>query len=441
MKKRKITLTILLVISVLAGISAVSAMPQKNNVFADTQSLCPSNIDPNSYECVEYLRKQSTTLKQQVDNISKQLKNEEYQQLTLQEKIDYLKDQIEQSEKVIQSLQVEISANDVEIKLLEKDIKEKEDNVSILKQEMDVLSESVDKRVSESYKYSFLDTFEILLDMKNISSALRKAKYLAATREKDKQYLQNYSEKAAELKKQEEELEENRAKLQIKRNNTEEEKIKLAENQQELDAQKQERENLLAQSKIKQAQLLAEMVQKRAQQVAVDAKILEYINAHMGEMINEGPVPRGGLIGYLDSGVGTCGYSTGPHLHFGISASRTGQLFYANVPIWSNGFLTWNGPGTAYDWDGTTPPQPASSGSYLMPLTGSVVVTQNVHEGDPYNYHATDLVRSDYYSTGGAAVVAAASGTLYRYSECGQGYVIIDHNNGYRTIYLHLKIQ
>ncbi len=437
MKKRIIITIFVLLVSTLALV--VLASSKQEPVSAQTS--CPPNIDPNSYECVEYLRKQSEILRKQQESIQRQLKNEEYQQLSLQEKINYIKDQIIQSEKVIQSLQVEIAANDVEIKLLEKDLTEKEDTISLLKQEIGILEETVNERITESYKYSFLGTFEILLDINNISSALRKAKYLASTREKDKQYLENYSVKVTELKEEEKELAENKAKIQIKRNSIEEEKIKLAENQIVLDGQKKERESLLAQSKAKQAQLLAEMVQKKDQQAALDAKILAYINAHMGEMIKEGPVPRGGLIGYLDKGVGTCGFSTGPHLHFGISKSTMSQGFYSNVPIWSNGYLTWQGPGTAYDWDGTTPPQLATSGSYLMPLTGSVVVTQNVHERDPRNYHAVDLVRADYYSTGGAAVVAAASGTVYRRQECGQGYVVIDHNNGYRTIYLHLKLQ
>lgn len=436
MLKRKIFFTILILLFSSFSFFVLSSYKEKA-VFA--QASCPSNMDPNSQECYEYLLDQLESLKKQETSMQKQLEKEEYNQLSLQEKITYTNNQIEQTEKVIQSLQVEIAANDVEIKLLEKSIKEKEDNIAILKQEIDVLGESLDKRITESYKYSFAGTFELLLDVNNLSTFLRKVKYLASTRNQDREYLEDYTEKANSLKKEEEVLAENKATVQIKRNSIEEEKISLAESKKELDSQKTEREALLAESKAKQAKLLAEMRSNKALQTSLDAQIIAYVNAHMGDMVEKGPVAKGGLIGYVASGGNKCG-STGSHLHFGISKSTMKQYFYASIPIWNNGYLKMGSGSGRVGSDGWEWPY-AYSGIYTMPITGSsIIVSQDYHEGDASNYHATDLIRADG-TTGGAAVVAATSGTVYRYTYCEQGYVIVDHDSDdYRTIYLHLAL-
>ncbi|HNR53454.1 MAG TPA: hypothetical protein PKI16_03200, partial [Candidatus Dojkabacteria bacterium] len=153
---------------------------------------CPAGINPDSIECLDYLRDQEEKLIKQQGSIQRQLGNEEYQQLSLQEKITYMTNQIEQTEKVIKSLEVEIAANDVEIKLLEKDILEKEDYISILRQETNILEQTVNQRITESYKYSFVGPLEIFLDVKSLSSALRRTKYLIATRSQDIVSLEEY---------------------------------------------------------------------------------------------------------------------------------------------------------------------------------------------------------------------------------------------------------
>ena len=443
--------TILLVIFSISSFFFLFSYSEKD-VFA--QVSCPSNIDPDSIECLDYLTEQHGNLQKNQISIQKQIANEEYQQLSLQEKISYTENQITQTENEIKILEVEIAAHNIEIKLLEGAIAEMEDNVSLLSQEITQLKNSVNRRISESYKYSFVRPIELFLDIKNLSTVIRKSKYLVITRSQDKQYLEEYSKKVLGIKIEEKILAEKKGELQTARNEMDGEKVLLAESKENLSAQKTERESLLAQSKAKAAQLLAEMAQNKILQGQLDAQIAVLRNANIGTMVKKGPVGKGVFIGTLDKGRGFCGFSTGPHLHFGISSTATGQGFYANVPVWENGYLKWEGDGPVRDWDGKTP-QPASSGSFLMPLTGSVVVTQNYHESDPSNFYAVDMVRADYFSTGGASVVAAAAGTLYRNKEticikydenrncierkdCGQDYVIIDHNNGLRTIYVHL---
>ena len=53
--------------------------------------------------------------------------------------------------------------------------------MSILKQEISALGATVNERITESYKYSFMNIFELFLDSDSMSSVLRKVKYLAST--------------------------------------------------------------------------------------------------------------------------------------------------------------------------------------------------------------------------------------------------------------------
>lgn len=425
-KKIVITIFVFLLTTFLLTILSTSA-----RVPVLAQVSCPSNIPPNSVECLDYLRNQANALEKEQIKIQKRLSNEEYQQLSLQEKIEYIKNQIEQSEKVIQSLQVEIAANDIEIKLLEKGLTEKEDNISLLRQEIDILEETVNQRITESYKYSFLSTFELLLDIENFSSALRKAKYLASTREKDKQYLENYSFKVQDLREEEKELAESRAKIQIKRNSIEEEKIKLAENQKVLDGQKKERESLLAQSKAMQAKLQAEYEINLKRLSDLDSAIIAYIAQYGDQARNQGPVSAGDWIGRM----GNTGISSGAHLHFSIRQSWSGNPCSGTLPILS-GYLI----------QGERSPLGPSSwrypymyaGSLRLPIAGpKVVMSQDYHQGT-----AIDLVsyKSDLTPNLGAPIYAVMEGTLYKAVDgYGGVYAYIRHPNGWTSCYLHLQ--
>jgi peptidoglycan hydrolase CwlO-like protein len=169
----------------LATIVIVSILLTPIN-FSQAVSSCPSTMNPDSIECLDYLRKKLAEINSQQGSLQKNLNNEQYQQLSLQEKISYINNQIAQTESSINLLEVEIAAKDLEIKLLNKEIQIKEDNLSVLKQETDVLKDTANKRITESYKYSFIGPFELFLDSRNIDTVLRKTKYLLETRVIDK---------------------------------------------------------------------------------------------------------------------------------------------------------------------------------------------------------------------------------------------------------------
>ncbi|MDY0097538.1 MAG: hypothetical protein RBS01_04280 [Candidatus Dojkabacteria bacterium] len=432
MKKILIVFTILIL-----SFLIVSNLPNGNT---DASSLCPSNMDPDSRECLDYLRKKLAEANIQQSTLSKKLANEQYQQLSLQEKITYIANQIEQTEKIIDTLHMEITAQDLEIKLISEGIQEKEDNLSILKQEMNTLEETVNKRVTESYKYSYVGMLELIMDVRNIDTVLRKTKYLIETRAKDKDSLQEYGKRSTELESEELVLAEQRADLQKKRNDIEVEKQKLVEERNSLDSQKAERERLLAESLKRGKEILAQLDSYRTQQSNFDNAIMQYISEHGDQMANYGWVTKGTWIGTVKEGSSGC--STGTHLHFSIDSIGTsawdgcGKINpFAGSLVKSTDYWWQSGTGWKYYY--------ITSGSMRVPLGGTVILT-----GDGSTHSARGSCTAPRYAIDitstmwtNIPVYAAMDGNLRKgVDSCGDQYAVIDNpNTGLRTAYFHMK--
>lgn len=406
------------------------------------EPLCPG-MDDNSWECNNYLREKSATLKDRNNDIQKQLDEEEYKQLTLSQKIIYIANQIEQSEKIIEMMEVDISAQTVEISLLEKELIEKEDSISIMKQEISILEESVNQRVEESYKYSFIGTLEIFLNGGNLDSILRKTKYLIETREKDKEALAEMNDKIGELRAEELDLANEKGELEEKKLGLEEQKTELVTEKRTLDNQKSIQANLLAESKKRETELIAEYQQNLDAVSAMDSAIIAYALAHADEMVDEGWVSTGEIIGY----VGLTGKTSGEHLHFGLNSGTyypKWGYFWSDINLFSTGYLR-KGPNSLFYWERDDWYSPIIyAGSLPLPLEGSyILMTQTEHQGNAidlasFSQNASNILD---YKNYGAPVYAVMSGNLSRGVEgiYGGVYAQIEHPNGMVSIYLHLR--
>lgn len=430
MKRKNITYTILGILF-LGVLSFALLLSYKHEpVVAQTQ--CPPHMAPSSVECLDYLRDQLAIIQKQQGNIQNQLKSVEYQKLSLEEKIEYTNNLIVQTESAVKQLQIEIAATDIEIGILQKNIKEKEDGISILKQEIQVLSGMVNERITESYKYSFVNQFELLLDFKNISNILRKIKYLEMTRMQDKKSLEEYTAKTSELVIEESQLSATKSELEGKREEVEKERVELGEKKLSLDAQKKERETLLAQARVKEAQLLATYQQNLKKAQELDQAIIAYIGKYGAQAANKGYVTAGTWIGRM----GNTGWSSGAHLHFSMRGSHSGNPCYGTIPV-LGGYLSQGAASWITGSDGWRWPY-VHAGSWRLPIAGpTVIMSQNYHQG-----YAIDLIsyktnRSVNY---GAPIYAVMEGTLYK-SVDGHGgeYAYIRHPNGWTSCYLHLQ--
>ncbi len=398
---------------------------------------CPSNMNPDSIECLDYLRSEYNKLLQQQGSIQNQLSSEQYKQLSLEDKISYMENQITQTEKLIKSLEVEIAADDIEIKLLTKDIQDKEDAVSLMKQEISILEETVNQRVTESYKYSYLNAFDLILDSKSFSNILRKTKYLIATRSQDIASLEDYSQKAVALKKEEESLSAQKTDLEVKQNAILTERDELASQNSNLETQVSEKNNLLQQSYAKAQSLQATYDQNLRNLSALDSAIIAYISKFGDQAQKIGTVSTGTWIGRM----GNTGKSDGAHLHFSMRNSWTGNPCSGNVDILglSGGtkYLVQGENSWRQGWDGWWWPY-IYPGSWIRPIAGpTVIMSQNYHQGMAVDLISYKETRAVNY---GAPIYAVMGGELYRDVDGNGGiYAYIRHPNGWTSCYLHIQ--
>lgn len=389
---------------------------------------CPANL--SDLQCLDYLRQQSADLKKQGQQISEDLSNERYQQLSLSQQIEYMENKIKESEQQIAEMEVDLEAKNVEIKILTSEIEKTTEKIETVMQEKVKLENSINKSVSISYKYSFMGPVELLVKGSSFDTIFRKMKYLVESRKNDKVLLEQMKEKETILDQEEKVLAENQLSLETKRKEVEENKTSLFKENETLASQKVTYAALLQESKQKESELIAELKKNSSAQAAYDAAIIAYIQKNSGLMINSGPVPAGAIIGKM----GSTGCSSSAHLHFTIE--KTSQpLGYASISPWNYLKL---GPDYWTSYDGWIYYY-IRSGSMNVPLSGKVVITQDLHVGyDGGMDKAVDMYSLD---GAGAFVLAAAAGTLYKGTEpiCGGKYAKVVHPNGTETLYLHLQ--
>lgn len=445
---------VLLLITILSIFFSFVILPRVDS-FAQV-SACPESMPTlERYNCLQNEREK---LEKSQGTLQKKLKDEDYQQLSLSEKISYINGQVSETERVINALHMDILTQDLEINMLSTEIQDMEDKLGIIKQEVSLLEETVNQRVMESYKYSYVGALEVILDIKNIENVLRKTKYLIETRAKDKVSLQNYGEKVKALEDDEKILSEKKTELQIKRNEIESEKQKLVDEKNLLASQRAEQSKLLAESQRRERDYKAQLATLSTIINDTESVISEvtYKLLQEGKLGDGAPVLAGQFIGRQ----GHTGCSFGSHLHFEIRNSSGTHIDPAK-------YLTISGTSL-------------TSGSYISPYKNySAYITQSFAR---HGYRAIDMVTfstgnqnyerytvsyglcsavnnilnsrkdqglSDWnlaYLTGeGAGIHAVASGRVY-YSTYATGdpsnptkYAYVKHNDGNTSFYLHIQ--
>lgn len=89
--------------------------------------------------------------------------------------------------------------------------------------------------------------------------------------------------------------------------------------------------------------------------------------------------------------------------------------------------------------DTSSQPPVSSSGSWTWPVPCSRRITGRYGEDRSSHFHAG--IDIDGYGNDGQPIVAAAAGTVITSTNSGAygNYVIIDHGNGYQTVYAHMS--
>jgi len=203
------------------------------------------------------------------------------------------------------------------------------------------------------------------------------------------------------------------------KNLVEDAKKKLEVQKKSLAVLREEKDNLLIQTKNNEA-----IYQKQLEQARLE---LAAIQAALAAATREGPVKTGDPIGLVgNSGYPSC--STGKHLHFEV---RQGDSWVNAEGYLKNMTDKWG--------------LNIGSGNWDWPIKGTIEVTQRYGKTDysyVYKYSGGIHTGIDMVSDNDV-IKAVADGTLYSSTQkCGSSDLnikYIDHGSGLKTFYLHIQ--
>lgn len=370
------------------------------------------DTDDNTSEAEEALRKKEEELERKLA----ELQNKE---TSLQNEVSYADAQINLTETRIESAITQINKTEKQINNLATDIDDLEKRISKLQKSIDYQDNVLNQRkktyyiVEESMPRTF-EFFLFLFEPQALDNKLQKETYSEIMQIKDKKLLDDLNETKDVYGKQKGLFQEKKQESEELKRQLENQRATLESYKVELNKKKVDKEKLLEETQNDETKYQALLAKVRSEMAAFNMA---------NEVSGDGEkVEAGDIIGYM----GNTGCSTGPHLHFGYIKNKKAvdPLSYLK-----KGKLSW----------------PVANYS----------ITQ--YFGENYNFYmrnfglpghdAIDIISTSQWS--GAPVKAAKDGIMYKVKDekiyCpwinnsyGNG-VIIDHGDGEKTIYWHLK--
>lgn len=336
---------------------------------------------------------------------------------TLENQIAYLDNQIYLSE-------LEIKSKRVEIKALSGDIGDLSIRLERIGNFLDYQEEIFANRARFAYSSDQLSSFDIVLGAENLDDAMRRIKYLHVLENQDIESLNQLRDTRANFKDQKKTLEDKKADVERLKAEVEDQKRSLT-NQQAT------KENLLSETRGEESRYQQILRQLQAELNSILAALRSG-----GTVIGEVHVSSGQFKRLTNQG--NTGCTTGPHIHYAVGVGPVGS---SRIDYFLN---PWSYP-ASLRLSGST----VRSGNYSSPGGPVNYLTQNYWSG----HRALDLVSRSGWNGSSYGVYASASGTAYLVKDTtwgswcwtGKSYdgpaygIVIDHHNGYKTLYWHIK--
>lgn len=355
---------------------------------------------------------------EQIDDLGKKIKELESKISELKSQENSLSAQIAVMDSQIELAQARINSTQKEISDLTLDIDSATKRVNNLENSLENVSRVLINRIVATYQTGGVEAIHILLVSNDITDLFSRSNYLKLVQAHDKKLMYNAQQARNDYENQKNIFESKKLKVEALG-------AQLEEFNNQLDAERANKEKLLEQTKGSEANYQALLAEAKAEFEAIQGIISGSTNE--GEI---GPVNQGDLIATVIQGA-SCN-STGSHLHFTVrqgSGTLNPEGFLRPIGFNNSSGDSFNPSG---DWD--------------WPINSPI----EMHQG----YGNTGFAAiSGFYSfhngidisSSSSVVRAVRSGTLYQGSYTGANgcrlrYVRVAHNDtNIDTLYLHVN--
>ena len=340
-------------------------------VLVFCMSVEATNVYAVSQADIDRLNQKNAAAQKEIDRLAKEKADTEEYVTALDKKIQVIRDQLNALNKQASELQSSINQVEQSIASNEAQMQEIQNEIDAKQAEFDKIYSEYCQRLRAMYVSGHASNLEVLLTSSDISAILTRSEMIRSISRRDSNTLN-------ELTKKMEEIEKDKAELEIKR-------IELNENKEKLQTQKEELNANISQVSSAKAELDAQIAEANAAMDRIKSETRKYYekiednNAEIQSiratiLANSKPSSGGGSGG---GGSGRLGYPT---------SSRTISAGFPNYP------------GGSYH-GGVDFPVPSGSNIYAAD-SGTVIIAKNLN---------------------------------YSYGH----YLVIDHGNGLNTRYAH----